>query len=436
MADPLSISASIAGLVTFTDAVFRRTFNYVKAVKGAPNELSALITAIGALSGILHNLSLIACQLEGEPFDSTIQANHIHSCLQTVDKIRSILDKFDSSTEGHSMKTMKRLKWPFSGTEIKDLCTEIEGHKTTLSLALTTDGLSVLLQTLSRQKDLQSGINGIESELKRKHVVETRIAITKERRKVLNWIQPYDPHQNHGRNLKLRHPGTGLWFVESEKIKSWLTCPGAKLWCYGIPGAGKTVLASSIIQEAIEQSCPNVAVAFFYCDYKNAATQEPRNILGSLACQFALQDEVGFEKLHAFYEKHNLADRPSTEISLDDLRDLVVETASSFNNAMIVVDALDECETQSKFVTRLLCDLHSRGEAGSIKTLFLSRDEEEIREVLDGYEQVSLGAKSSDLRLFVGAQIELRIRNRDLRIKDESLKQDIMERLVEGADGM
>ena len=436
MADPLSISASIAGLVTFTDAVFRRTFNYVKAVKGAPNELSALITAIGALSGILHNLSLIASQLEGESFDSTIQANHIHSCLQTVDKIRSILDKFDSSIEGHSMKTMKRLKWPFSGTEIKDLCTEIEGHKTTLSLALTTDGLSGLLQTLSRQKDLQSGINGIESELKRKHEVETRVAITKERRKVLNWIQPYDPHQIHGMSLRLRHPGTGLWFMESDEIKSWLRCPGARLWCFGIPGAGKTVLASSIIQEAIEQSCPNVAVAFFYCDYKNAVTQEPRNILGSLACQFALQDEVGFEKTRAFYEKHNPADRPSTEFSLDDLRDLVVETASSFNNAMIVVDALDECGTQSKFVTRLLSDLHSRDEAGSIKTLFLSRDEEEIREVLDGYEQVSLGAKSSDLRLFVGAQIELRIRNRDLRIKDESLKQDIMERLVEGADGM
>lgn len=436
MADPLSISTSIAGLVTFTDAIFRRTFKSVKAVKGAPNELSALISAMGALSGILHNLSLITSQLEGEPFGSTVQANHIHSCLQTVDKVKSILDKFDSSTEACTMKTMKRLKWPFSGTKVKDLCTEIEGHKTTLSLALTSDGLLGLLQTLSRQKDLQSGINGIESELKRKHEVETRIAMTTERRKVLDWIQPYDPYQNHGMSLRLRHPGTGLWFVESDKIKSWLTCAGAKLWCYGIAGAGKTVLASSIIQEAIEQSCPNVAVAFFYCDYKNTATQEPRNILGSLACQFALQDEVGFEKIRAFYEKHNPADRPSTEFSLDDLSNLVVETASSFNNAMIVVDALDECGDQSKFVTRLLSDLHNRDEAGSIKTLFISRDEEEIREVLDGYKQVSLAAKSSDLKLFVGAQIELRTRNRDLRIKDESIKQDIMERLVDGADGM
>lgn len=436
MADSLSVSASIAGLVTITDMVFRRTFRYVKAVKGAPKELSALTTAMGALSGILHNLCLLADQLEGESFDTTIQANHICSCLQTVEKIQGILDKFDSSTGNHSMKVMGRLKWPFSVPEAKDLCTEIEGHKTTLSLALTADGLSGLLQALSRQKDLQSGINDIQSQLMRKREIETRIAVTKERRKVLDWIQPYDPHQNHVMSLRLRHPGTGLWLIESDEFKSWLSCPSAKLWCYGIPGAGKTVLASSVIQEAIGQSCPNVAVAFFYCDYKNIATQEPRNIFGSLACQLALQDEQSFEKLRAFHEKYNPADRPSIGCSLESLRDLLVEMASNFNNAMIIVDALDECGTQSKYVTNLLSGLDNSDEVGNIKTLFLSRNEEDIREVLEGYDQVSIAARSSDLRLFVGAEIELRIRNKDLRIKDESLKQDIMERLVEGADGM
>lgn len=110
MADPLSVSASIAGLVTISDAAFRRTFKYVKAVKGAPKELSALTSAMGALTGILHNLSLVAFQLEGEPFDTTIQATHIHSCLHTVDKVTKILDQFDPVTGDHSMKTIKRLK--------------------------------------------------------------------------------------------------------------------------------------------------------------------------------------------------------------------------------------------------------------------------------------------------------------------------------------
>ncbi len=237
-------------------------------------------------------------------------------------------------------------------------------------------------------------------------------------------------------SLRLRHPGTGLWLIESDEFKSWLKFPNAKLWCYGIPGAGKTVLASSIVQEAIGQNSTNMAVAFFYCDYKNTATQDPRNILGPLGCQLALQDEQRFEKLRTFHEKHNPLDRPSIDFSLEDLRDLLVEMASSFNTALIIVDALDECGVQTKSVARLLSGLNDSGEAGNIKTLFLSRNEQEIREALDGYNQLSIAARTSDLRLFVGAEIERRIRKKDLRIKDESLKQDIMERLVEGADGM
>ena len=437
MADPISVSASIAGLITITDTVFNRTFKYVKSVKGAPNEVSSLVLMVGALSGILHNLHLVASQLEGEPFDTAIQVNHVYSCIQTVEKVEKILDKFQSSSaRSQNMETMKRLKWPFSVSEAKTLCAEIEGHKTTLSLALNVDSMAGLLQSLSRQKDLQNGIDDIKSQLRLKHAAETRIAVSGERRKVLNWIQPYDPHENHEMSLKLRHPGTGLWFIESDEFKAWLSCSSAKLWCYGIPGAGKTVLASSVIQEALGRSSPNTAVAFFYCDYKNAKTQDPRNILGSLACQIAVQDEQSFGMLQAFYARHNPSDRPSVSVDLEELRDLLVQMASSFDDAMIVVDALDECGTQSNFVTRQLSSFYNCGEASNIKTLFLSRDEQDIREALEDYSQISIAARSSDLKIFVGAEIECRTRNKGLRIKDQSLKQDVMERLVEGAEGM
>ena len=437
MADPLSVSASVAGLITITEAVFGQMFKYGKAVKAAPDEVSSLTLALGSLSGILHHLELVAAQFEGEPFDNAIQVNHVHSCMQTVEKIGKILDKYHSSSAApQRMDKMKRIKWPFSVSEAKNLCVEIEQHKATLSLALNVDGMTAFLQTLSRQKDLQNGIDDIKTEFQRKREVETRIAVSTERRKILDWIQPYDPQQNHSMNLNLRHPGTGLWLIESDEFKSWLSCSRARLWHYGIPGAGKTVLASSAIQEALERTSSNIALAFFYCDYKNVATQDPRNILGSLACQLALQDEQSFAKLQAFYAKHNPPDRPSIGFDHDQLRDLLVEMALNFNEVMIIVDALDECGTQNKKVTKLLSNLNGSNESSNIKTLFFSRDEQEIREVLEGYDKVSIAAKSSDLRLFVGAEIELRIRNKDLRIKDVSLKEDMMKRLVEGADGM
>ena len=49
--DALLGSASISGFVILADIVFRRTYIYVKAIRKAPKEISALFTEIGALRG-------------------------------------------------------------------------------------------------------------------------------------------------------------------------------------------------------------------------------------------------------------------------------------------------------------------------------------------------------------------------------------------------
>lgn len=71
MADPLSITASIAGLVALADVVFSRTFRYVRAVQKASSEISALSSELGALYGVLCSVRSISMQLEGEAFGST-----------------------------------------------------------------------------------------------------------------------------------------------------------------------------------------------------------------------------------------------------------------------------------------------------------------------------------------------------------------------------
>jgi hypothetical protein len=54
--------------------------------------------------------------------------------------------------------------------------------------------------------------------------------------------------------------------TESNEFKHWLNTTNSRLWLYGIPGAGKLVLASSIIEETLKQGNKDCAVAFFYCD--------------------------------------------------------------------------------------------------------------------------------------------------------------------------
>ena len=437
MTDPLSISASIAGLVTLADIVFRRTYNYVKAVKKAPTEISALSTEIGALYGVLSSLHLVSRQLEHEQADSTTRIHHIHSCYQTLEHLKSILNRDDNSSlrDERLEKLQRRLKWPFKSSEVKELIAEIERHKTTLGLALNVDCMSGLLRALSKHDEVRDTLEGMRSELKDRHEAATRIEINKERQKILNSFAKVDSRNNHNMSRKLRSPGTGLWLTEGQEFRQWLETDNARLWFYGIPGAGKTVLASSVIEEALRISGPNAAVAFFYCDYKDAATQDLSNILGSLVQQFAKQDEASFAKLRQFYTTNNPDHRLDVKYDSEDLLDLMRAVTLPFNCAMIIVDGLDECGKNTPMVVDALTALND-GVNVTVKTIFLSRDEIEIRERLDRYTKVSIAARSSDLRLYVAAEIELRMREKRLRIKDQSLREHILERLVEGADGM
>lgn len=437
MVDLLSVSASISGLVTLADIVFRRTYKYVKAVKKAPKEISALSAEIGSLYGILSSLHLVSCQLEGEMFESTTRIHHIHSCYQTLEQVRSILDRDDtSSLHDQRLETLRRkLRWPFTSSEVKDLIAEIERHKATLGLALNADCMSGLLQALSRQDSFRDTVEGIRTELKERHEAETRIAINKERQEILKSFAKVDSRSNHDMSRKLRSPGTGLWLTEGQEFRHWLETRNARLWFYGIPGAGKTVLASSVIEEALRLHNPNTAVAFFYCDYKDSATQDLSNILGSLAQQFAKQDEDSFAKLREFYESHNPEHQSNVIYDSEALWSLVRAVALVFDCAMIIVDGLDECGTNATLVVDSLTALND-GEDTTIKTIFLSRDEIEIRERLENYTKVSIAARSSDIRLYVGAEIDLRMRKKRLRIKDQSLKEHILERLGGGVEGM
>ncbi|KAL8654100.1 MAG: hypothetical protein Q9226_003563 [Calogaya cf. arnoldii] len=439
MADPLSVASGIGGLVTLTDLVFSRIFKYVQAVKGASKEIAALSSEVGALYGVLSSLQLVAQQLDPRTISATtLRAHHINSCTQTLEKMRKILDKDStSSLQTQTLESVKRkLHWPFSSSEVKSLLAECERHKATLGLALKADSMTGLVQLLSNQEDFRDTLNKIKTDLDQRHEADTRIAMDSKRQSILKSFGTTNPSRNQKMGLKLRQPGTGLWLIESPEYLHWAQTENSKLWLQGIPGAGKTVLAATVIEDVLRTSNSNHAVAFFYCDYKDPATHEPRLLLGSLVQQIAKQDEQSFERVKSFCDTHNPEYKENVEYDPQELLELVCDLTISFDRATIMVDGLDECGVNAAAVTELLASLNRAGKETNIKTLFLSRNHVDIREYLDEYTEIAIAAKSSDLRLYVGAEIDARTRNHKLRIKEKSLKEHIMERLVEGADGM
>lgn len=80
-----------------------------------------------------------------------------------------------------------------------------------------------------------------------------------------------------------------------------------------------------------------------------------------------------------------------------------------FNYTIIIVDGLNEYNKNIAKVVNALTSLNE-GKDISIKTVFLSRNEIEIYKRLEKYTKVSIAAKSSNLKLYVRAEIDLRIR--------------------------
>jgi ankyrin repeat protein len=131
--------------------------------------------------------------------------------------------------------------------------------------------------------------------------------------------------------------------LHNLQTSTWLCGLSSHLWLSGIPGAGKTVLSGLIIEECMNRTTAERAVAFFYCDYRSPNSQNVVNILGSIASQLARQNENSFKQLSKYHRtlhpQHQLKQSPEIEQLIQLLRYL----SSTFEDVWIVVDGLDEC---------------------------------------------------------------------------------------------
>lgn len=281
MVEPLSVAGSIAGLVSLGDAVFRLVYRYTRTVKNAEKEIGDLKRELEALTGIIHNVQIIARELEQDPLhNSTIRLDHVNSCLNLLHQMKKRLGDLDIDGTSKMKTSFRKLTWPYKSSETRALIGEIRACRDTLAIALSADSMHTLLKSLSLQENIEDELAAVHRLLRERKELETRITLTEKRKKILESFLSVDPTRNFDINKELRHPTTGFWLTEDETFQQWFKGTGSCLWLSGIPGAGKTILSTIIIDECIKCSNNNVAAAYFYCDYKDVHSQNPVCLLG------------------------------------------------------------------------------------------------------------------------------------------------------------
>lgn len=173
-----------------------------------------------------------------------------------------------------------------------------------------------------------------------------------------------------------------------------------------------------------------IVMAFFYCDYRTSTKQDGTTIIRSILRQFAERNDSCFDKLEEFYEVHS-ADEKASLPTQGDFVSLLLDMSEDVEDALILVDALDECLAERVNVVKLLRDLNIR--SGNIKTLFASRDEVDISFQLQGYTTVSMADNTSDIARYVESELKVKDWAKDL---SHTEKEAIKNSLIEPAGGM
>ncbi|KAI0186023.1 ankyrin repeat-containing domain protein [Xylaria flabelliformis] len=255
-----------------------------------------------------------------------------------VDQLKLVLEQVASKLvlPSRSLKgTFKKAKWPFDKPEVQRILGRLRSLTDAISIALNRANLQVGVDTNKDVKFLRHAIDSAELET------------------VLKWISPLDfrvlQHAAQRRPLS----GTGSWFLDNPQVRGWCDSRTKVLWCHGIPGAGKTVLATALFQKLQEKHAgANVAVLIAYCSFDDANTHSSSNIMSSFLRQLVEkrgQMSEAVRKLYTEHTKNGEQSRPSQQRLVEALS----KELETFDKTFIIVDGLDELRENKQKVELL-----------------------------------------------------------------------------------
>ncbi|KZL86377.1 ankyrin repeat protein, partial [Colletotrichum incanum] len=163
-----------------------------------------------------------------------------------------------------------------------------------------------------------------------------------ERDKILDWLTLTEYGTQQSDAYSRRQEGTGQWFLDMDKFKNWTAEKGRTLLCPGMPGAGKTIMASLVVEELFTRFCndPNVGIAYIYYNFDDQDRQTTHDCLSSLAKQLVRPQATIPKTLKCIYERH---EKGKTTRCLQETLEVLRAAVSLYTRLFLIIDALDEC---------------------------------------------------------------------------------------------
>lgn len=199
---------------------------------------------------------------------------------------------------------------------------------------------------------------------------------------ILKWLSAPDPSTNYHKAQKVRQADTGLWLLHHARFLAWKTSAASRLWLHGIPGSGKTILNSTIVENLVQpcESGAGMVTVYFYFDFNDARKQDPELMLRSLLSQLLQASSKVPESIEDLFSACGDGQQQPPLHSLLQVLSLVMQ---DFTHVYIVLDALDECTKRQDLMDML--ETVAAWQHSNMHLLMTSRQEREIESSLQSY---------------------------------------------------
>ncbi|OIW26615.1 hypothetical protein CONLIGDRAFT_655978 [Coniochaeta ligniaria NRRL 30616] len=344
-------------------------------------------------------------------------------------------------------KALSTLKWPFDAKEVDKIIAAIEREKALLNLALTSDSRRLIQEvkdtSAESSKQLRNLLKDLEASSS-KALASIQVSqatlhagIDKlrqhnddlERDVVLDWLSPSNYPSQHADLLKRRQPGTGQWILDSKDYEQWLASKEPTLFCPGIPGAGKTILTSIVIDDLNTKfgNEPGVGIAYVYCNFRRK--EEDADYLSlALLKQLYQQQPYLPDDAYRLYREYKPRQAQPTYLDIAQRLDSVMDL---YSRVFILVDALDEADSHQR--ARFVRGIFALQSKCMVNIFATSRFIPEIINEFSNALSLEIRASDKDIEKYIDGRMPEMPCFLDW---SERLQKEIKSKIMEAVDGM
>ncbi|KAL7271235.1 hypothetical protein RUND412_006024 [Rhizina undulata] len=200
--------------------------------------------------------------------------------------------------------------------------TNLYNTYSTFNIDNTSGNITVINEAQGRSRDLQS-MPGIENKLQD---ISKRLKDA-ERLEILSWLSEVNYKEHHKFIASARQANTGNWLFQKQNFIEWEKSSSSIFWLHGID---KFLRELELVRLCLQ----------------------PRSILNTVFKQLSLMSPEGFlpEAVISLYQekKRQVVKYLTRGLWLEQSTELILQLSRAFEQTVIIVDALDECNKETR----------------------------------------------------------------------------------------